>query len=284
MRRWPKGVLDNGGTDGYSDREPISRVDGRLKVTGQAKYAAEFDVPGLIYGVVVSSSIARGRITKIHIAPALAIPGVLQIFTHENRLPLPSQDKNYRDADAPGGSPFRPLYSAEIFFSGQPIALVTAESFEVARYAASLIQVDYERDAHQTDLRAQRYNGHDPSTDKSGYEPPPKPWGRPDEAFSEAPVQMEAEYHSPVEHHNPIELFSTTAVWNDDRTLTVYDKTQRAPNNAQWLCKVFGLKPGNVRLLSPYVGGAFGSGLRPSISSSLLFWLPLSSSVLFGCP
>src|SRR5438128_4435832 len=132
------------------------RVDGRAKVTGQAKYAAEYNVPGLAYGYVVSSPIAKGRITNIDTSEALNIEGVLQVFTHENAPRLVRSDRSYRDQVAPPGSPFRPFYDDKIKFSGQPVALVVAENFEVARYAATLVRVDYEPETHATDLDANR--------------------------------------------------------------------------------------------------------------------------------
>src|SRR5207248_2639466 len=132
--------------------KPISRVDGRAKVTGGAKYAAEYNVPNLAYGWVISSAAARGKITAIDAAEALALPGVLQVFTHENAPTLARSDKSWRDEVAPPGSPFRPLYDAEVKFSAQPIALVVAETFELARYAARLVRVEYEPEAHATNL------------------------------------------------------------------------------------------------------------------------------------
>src|SRR5260370_7861801 len=130
--------------------KPASGVDGRAKVTGTAKSAAEYDVPGLAHGFVVSSAIAKGRITTIHSADALAVAGVLDVFTHEHRPKLASSDEAYKDEVAPPGSPLRPLYDDRILFSGQPVALVVAEEFEIARFAASLVRVEYERDAHVT--------------------------------------------------------------------------------------------------------------------------------------
>ena len=136
--------------------KPTSRVDGRAKVTGAAKYAAEYNVPGLAHGVVVSSAIAKGRIKRIDAADALAVDGVLDVFTHEHRPKLASSDEKYEDEVAPSGSPFRPLYDDRIRFSGQPVALVVAEEFEIARFAASLVRVEYEQQAHVTDFEAQR--------------------------------------------------------------------------------------------------------------------------------
>src|SRR5215471_12864903 len=108
--------------------QPISRVDGRAKVTGQAKYAGEYNVPNLAFGVVVSSSIAKGRITKIDTSEALSLDGVLQVFTHENAPRTASDDRSYQDDVAPPGSPFRPIQDEKILFSGQPVALVVAET------------------------------------------------------------------------------------------------------------------------------------------------------------
>ena len=109
-------------------------------------------MPNLAYGYVVSSAIAKGRITHIDASEALKLPGVLQVFTHENAPSLAWFDRSYRDQIAPPGSPFRPLYDDKIQYSGQPVALVVAETFELARYAASLVRVEYEREPHVTDL------------------------------------------------------------------------------------------------------------------------------------
>jgi xanthine dehydrogenase YagR molybdenum-binding subunit len=113
--------------------QPVSRVDGHAKVTGQAKYAGEFNVTNHAYGVVVSSAIAKGKITKIDTSEALALEGVLQVFTHENTPHLKASDKDFHDEAAPPGSPFRPLQEDRIRFNGQPVALVVAETFELAR-------------------------------------------------------------------------------------------------------------------------------------------------------
>src|SRR6267142_6903071 len=131
---------------------PTSRVDGRLKVTGTAKYAAEYNLRGLAHGVVVSSAIAKGRIRRIDARDALAVDGVIDVLTHQNRPKLAASDKKYQDDVAPPGSPFRPLYDDTVRWSGQPVALVVAEELEIARYAASLVHVDYEREPHTTDL------------------------------------------------------------------------------------------------------------------------------------
>ena len=242
--------------------KPTSRVDGRVKVTGEAKYAAEFNVPNLTYGYVVSSEIAKGKITKIDASDALKLPGVLQVFTHENRPSLAWFDSSYKDEVAVPGSPFRPLNDDKILYSGQPVALVVAEEFEIARYAASLIRVECDRQPHVTDLNQNREAAYKPK-ERDGIKPPHKPRGDAETAFANAATQHEAEYGAPSEHHNPMESFASTVVWEDDGKITIYDKTQGAPNVHDYICHVFSLDKHNVRVLSPFVGGAFGSGLRP---------------------
>src|SRR5919197_248195 len=252
--------------------KPTSRVDGRAKVTGVAKYAAEYNVPGLAHGVVVSSTIARGRIKRIHVADALAVEGVLDVFTHEHRPRLASSPKKYTDEVAPSGSPFRPLHDAQILFNGQPVALVVAEEFEIARFAASLVRVDYERQAHVTDFDGQRRRGavskRDPAHSTKR--------GKPAPAFNQSAVQIKAEYLIPVEHHNPMEPFAATAVWEGDGRITVFDKTQGPQNCRNYVAGVFGMPRDKVRVLCPYVGGGFGSGLRPQYELRLALLSPLA--------
>ncbi len=241
--------------------KPISRVDGRAKVTGEAKYAAEYSAQNLVYGCIVSSAVARGKIIAINVAGALQLPGVLQVFTHENSPRLAKSDDSYREEVGPPGSPFRPLYDDGIKYSAQPVALVVADSLELARYAASLVRVEYEREAHATDLHKERGRAYEPKLRE--FIPPPLRRGNAEKAFGDAAVQIEAEYHAPVEHHNPMEPFATTVLRDENGRLTVYDKTQGVQNVQNYLCNEFGYSKGDLRVLSPFVGGAFGSGLRP---------------------
>ena len=235
---------------------PTSRVDGRAKVTGTAQYAAEFKAADLAYGAVVTSTITRGRIARIDTSRALAVEGVVDVLTHENRPKMASTDQAYNDDVAPGGSPFRPLYDDSIKFNGQPIALVIAEDWETAHFAATLVRVEYEADIHATDLHARLDEAY-------VVEKPDKARGDAAKAYAAAAVRHEAEYFIPTEHHNPMELFAATVVWNGNGKLTVYDKTQGVQNVQRYLCGVFGLGADDVRVMSPFVGGAFGSGLRP---------------------
>jgi xanthine dehydrogenase YagR molybdenum-binding subunit len=251
-----------------------SRVDGRAKVTGAAKYAAEFNVDGLVHGVLVTSTIAKGRIVTIDSSAALRVAGVLDVLTHEHRTRMALTSRAYQDDVAPGGSPYRPLYDDKIFFSGQPVALVIAEDWEVARYAATLVQVTYAQEAHATDLHIERWNA-------AAKTSPAKSRGKFDKAFKASDVKHDAEYFIPVEHHNPMELFGTTVVWESNGKLTVYDKTQGVQNVQRYIASVFRLKADDVRVVSPFVGGAFGSGLRPAhqLTLAVLAALSLKRSV-----
>jgi xanthine dehydrogenase YagR molybdenum-binding subunit len=236
--------------------KPTSRIEGLAKVTGAAKYAAEYSVPGLAQGFVVTSTIAKGRIRCIHTADALAVDGVLDVLTHAHRPELASSDDAYKDEVAPDGSPFRALYDDKIHFNGQPVALVVAEEFETARFAASLIRVEYDQQAHVTDFEAERKR-----TASKGHTSHAR--GNTAQAFERSAVRVNAEYTMPVEHHNPMEPFAATAVWEGDGRITVFDKTQGPLNCRNYLAGVLKLPRDKVRVLSPYVGGGFGSGLRP---------------------
>jgi xanthine dehydrogenase YagR molybdenum-binding subunit len=251
------------GTGRVSIGMAVSRVDGRDKVTGQARYAAEHPADALLYGVVVSSAVPRGRISFIRTDAALAAPGVVDVITHLNRPRIRSFDIFYKDMTAPGGSPFRPLYDDKILYSGQPIALVVAESFEAARHAARLVEADYQVDLHATSLLENRQRSYKPSRLKAGFTPPPDPKGHADEVWEKAAVRIEGEYYSGVEHHNPLEMFASTVIRDADGHLTIYDKTQSSQNSRWYVSHVFGLSKDKVTVRNPYVGGAFGSGLRP---------------------
>lgn len=241
---------------------PLPRVDGRLKVTGAARYAADWKLPGLLYGYVVSSEIARGRIVRIDAAEALAVDGVVQVLTHENAPKLARANSKYQDDIAPPGKPLRPLHSAEIQFFGQPIALVVADSFERARYAASIVRVTYEAAPHATDLAAARGQQRKPRK-RTLIDKPVKPRGNAKKAFAAAQIKHEAEYGAPAEHHNPMEPFAATVEYGSDGKLVIHEKTQGPQNDQRYLDGVFDLEEGEARILAPFVGGGFGAGLRP---------------------
>jgi xanthine dehydrogenase YagR molybdenum-binding subunit len=245
-----------------------SRVDGPAKVTGQAKYAAEFNTGGLAHASLVSSTIAKGRILRIDASAALALKGVIGVLTHENRPPMADNDQAYHDDVAPGGRPFRPLYDGDIRFDRQPIAVVVAEKSDIARHAASLVHVEYASEAHETELERARDVAFPLGEDAFALTPS-KPRGDAAKALAAAEIRHEAEYLVPVEHHNPMEMFGSTVVWHGDGKLTVYDKTQGVQNVQRYLCGIFAMQPEDIRVMSPFMGGGFGAGLRPQYNAVL---------------
>lgn len=243
--------------------EALSRVDGPAKVAGKARYASEFDTAGLLHGYVVSGAIARGRITAIDTSAAEAMLGVVKVFTHADRSRIADDDNAYKDQVAPPGSPFRPLVDDRILYSGQPVALVIGESFEAARDGASLVRVTYEEEPHETDFVQRLGEAYDPPEKRNGIPPPPPPKGDVDAALASSAATIEQDYRIASEHHNPMETHATTVFWEGDGGITVHDKTQGVLNSKAYVVNVFGLPEEKVRVLSPFVGGAFGIGLRP---------------------
>jgi xanthine dehydrogenase YagR molybdenum-binding subunit len=230
----------------------MRRVDGIAKVTGRAKYAAEFEMPNVAYGYLTLSTIAKGTITAIDTSEAEKASGVLQIFTHLNApklFPAP-----------PGGggedTEFKALMSPKIVFSGQPVAVAVANTFEEARYASQLIKVTYDEQKPATDLRAAIDSAREVNAQRS-----PKPRGDFASAFASAPVKVEQEYNIPIEHHNPIEPQGATAFWKDGK-LTIFDKTQDIYQLRDYLADTFKIAPEDVNVIALFVGGAFGSSLN----------------------
>ena len=241
---------------------PLSRVDGVDKVTGRARYAAEYPVANMVHGYVVSSAIAKGRIASIDETAARAVPGVVDVLTHSNRPHTAFRDASYQDEVAPPGSPFRALADDKVMFSDQPVAVVLAETFEAARFAASLVEIVYEQETHNVDFRLSLAEKFDPKPKRSTFHPP-KNHGDAHGAFASAALRHEAEYHLAPEHHNPMEMHATTVEWHGRGQITVYDKTQGAQNVQAYLANIFGFAKKDVRVVNAYVGGGFGSGLRP---------------------
>ncbi|MBP0440859.1 xanthine dehydrogenase family protein molybdopterin-binding subunit [Tianweitania sediminis] len=249
-------------TTASSIGQPLSRIDGPAKVTGRAKYAAEHAADGLAYGWVVSSAIAKGKVKAIHEEAARAVPGVIEILTHKNRPHVAWFDRSYRDQVAPPGEPFRALYDDEIKFSFQPLALVLAKTLEAARAAAALLRIDYIQEEPNTDFENSLEKAYVPPKKRSGI-PAPASRGDAQKALDEAHLKVTADYASAAHHHNPMEMHATTVIYGSDGALTVYDKTQGSQNVKSYLVGVFGLANDKVTVRNPYVGGAFGSGLRP---------------------
>jgi xanthine dehydrogenase YagR molybdenum-binding subunit len=246
----------------------LDRVDGRQKVTGAAKYSADNILPGLTYAVLVESTIAKGQIKNIDTKKAERAPGVLAVIYHGNAPAIPGYESGGNPAKPPtGGEPFRVFQNAHIYFAGQPIAMVIADTYERAIYAATLVKTEYNREDHQTSVEANK--------DKAALPKGPRyanyVRGEAD-AYKNAAIKIEAQYIIPVEVHNPMELHATTAAWDGADKVTVYDKTQGVKSTQRSIMDAFKLKEQNVQVNADFVGGGFGSGLRtwPHVIAAVL--------------
>ena len=241
--------------------QPVSRVDGRQKVTGAATYAAEFDQPGQAHGVIVRSTVANGRIAAIDSAAAERVPGVVAVLTHRN-APRLAYRPHKGAVDPAVGERLHVLQDDRVSHQGQPIALVIAEALEQANHAAALLRVAYAPETATTDVtRVAPVLPTQQKTDQGETRPPETRRGDPDRALADAEVKVDHTYVIPRENHNPIEMHATIAAWDGER-LTLWDKTQWVNNTAAEIAAVFGIAAENIRVVSPFVGGAFGSGLR----------------------
>jgi xanthine dehydrogenase YagR molybdenum-binding subunit len=241
--------------------QPVSRVDGRQKVTGGATYAAEFDQPGQAHGVIVRSTVANGRIASIDSAAAERSPGVVAVLTYRN-APRLAYREHKGAVDPEVGERLHVLQGDRVSHQGQPIALVVAETLEQANHAAALLRVTYAPETGTTDItRVEPLLPTQQKTDQGEKRPPETRRGDPEGALAAAEVKVDQAYVIPRENHNPIELHATIAAWDGGR-LTLWDKTQWVHNVADEIAAVFGIPAPNVRVISPFVGGAFGSGLR----------------------
>jgi xanthine dehydrogenase YagR molybdenum-binding subunit len=251
--------------NGTAIGKPIDRVDGRLKVTGGARYAAEAVVPHLAYGVIVQSTIARGTIATIDTAKAEQVPGVLAVVTHRNAPKVQMPDSAKAGVDPKIGKPLQPFQDDVVRYNGQPIAVVVAETFENATQAAAMIRTTYREEQPVTNLNAAAAHAIVPGEAKSSGEgdkkTPDYQRGDPDKALAEAAVRVEQTYRDSANHHNPMEPHATVAVWEGPK-LTLYDKTQWVDNVQKQVAAAFDIPVENVRVISPFVGGAFGQALR----------------------
>jgi xanthine dehydrogenase YagR molybdenum-binding subunit len=233
---------------------PVPRVDATLKVTGAARYPSDEPVANPAFACLATSSIARGVIREINTEPALAVPGVLDILTFKNAdqvRPL----KTFSDGGQSGSS-IVPLSSSKIWHDGQIVALVVAETFEAASEAADKIIIHYDEEIPSATLDS-------PGTEKKAVADVDKKHKDPslgdaEQAFGAAPVKIDAEYGTPAQHHNPMELFTTTCVWSDGK-LTVFEPSQFVYGLKNGLAEQLGMNPENIRVVSRFLGGAFGS-------------------------
>ena len=236
--------------------DPISRVDGRAKVTGAAKYFAEYDMPNMAYGVMATSEITRGSILSIDIRKAENAPGVLAVFTHLNMPKIPGWEANKNPSSSSGGTKYTMLGSDQVLFNGQPIALVVADSLERAQYAATLVKAKYNATAPQTNLEENASKAVAPKRGGGDYK-------RGDgDAYKNAAVTLQEKYVMPAEVHNPMELHGIAANWTAEDKLIVYAKTQGVKSTQRTLASAFKIDEKNVQVIAEFVGGGFGMALR----------------------
>jgi xanthine dehydrogenase YagR molybdenum-binding subunit len=237
---------------------PLARIDGPLKTTGRATYAADYNFPHMVYAVAVGSIIASGTIRSIDSAAAEKMPGVLLVLRHENvdsPLRVPAGVRAGRNSETRG-----PLEDNTISYWGQYVALVVAETFQQAQAAAAAVRVQYDAQKPNVStvfddatVTAARTNSKRGDTDT---------------AFPSAPVQVDETYFTPVETHNPMEMHATVAVW-DGKKYTLYESSQGVVNHLGVLAAVLGVPKENVQIISRFIGSGFGGKLFPWPHSAL---------------
>ena len=234
--------------------QPASRLDGRLKVTGAARYASDlFGGPNPAHAYLRTSAIARGRITAIDDSDARRVPGVLDVLTY----------REVGDRVKPGnivmkqghmGSSIAPLASDQVLHEGQIVAVVVADTFEAAREAAYRLKITY---AEQPPSASFDSAGVSSASSSGSSQEDPKV-GNAEAALAQAAFKVDVQYETPTQHHNPIELFTTAAAWDGDQ-LTIWESSQNMWGFANGVAEQLGLDPDKVRVISPFVGGGFGS-------------------------
>ncbi|MBV8354973.1 MAG: xanthine dehydrogenase family protein molybdopterin-binding subunit, partial [Candidatus Eremiobacteraeota bacterium] len=231
---------------------PTTRVDGRPKVTGAARYPADIAVANPAYAYLVTSAIARGEIAAFDLAEARAVPGVLDILTYENVAGA------FKTPPGPDGKPNQTtsLESAKIWHDGQIVAVVVAETYEAARHAAGKVRVDYREELPTSTFGDRGIAEELASEVRDDHED--VHLGDPEAAFARAEKKIDAQYATATEHHNPIELFSTTCAWLD-RKLLIYEPSQFVHALRANVARQLDLDPSTIRVVSPFVGGGFGS-------------------------
>jgi xanthine dehydrogenase YagR molybdenum-binding subunit len=226
----------------------MDRVDGRLKVTGGARYAAEFQLPNVAYAVLITSSIAKGRVLSMDTSAADSTTGVLKILTPANAPKLPGAAPTMRVPSL--------LQDDRVHYNGQPIGVAIAETFEVATAAAQLVRVRYAEERPVLDMETAPLNPPESVRPLSGGRTHRR--GDPEAALASAASRISATYTTPMENHNPMEVHTTLAAWDGD-ALTLYESTQGIFSVRSSVARNLGLTPEKVRVVAHFTGGGFGS-------------------------
>jgi len=224
--------------------EAVSRIDGLLKVTGAANYATDFPLANTAHGFLIKSEIAAGKILDIETGAAEKAPGVVAVITHKNALKV-------NPVRAVRGGAI--LQNAEIDYFGQNIGVVIAETYEQARAAARLVEVKYEKTAARTDFEKLKTQAAKPRDRED------ESRGDVEKALREAEFKVEETYHTSIEHHQPMAPHATLAHWEADDRLTLYNESQVVNGVQNALSGTFGLRQEQVRVVTPHIGGGFGS-------------------------
>jgi xanthine dehydrogenase YagR molybdenum-binding subunit len=229
---------------------PVDRIEGREKVAGEATYAFEYVAENVAYAAIVQSTIAKGTVSAIDPAAALALPGVLAVISHDNAPTLPEAEGE-----------LAVLQSREIGYRGQIVAGVVADSLETAGEAAGLVRVSYHEAQHDVELRLDHPRLYKPEKVNPNFETDTEE-GDVEEALRAAAFTVDETYTTPAEHNNPMEPHATIAVW-ENGDLKLYDSNQGAWRTAEDIAAAFGLDPARVRVIARHVGGGFGSKGTP---------------------
>jgi xanthine dehydrogenase YagR molybdenum-binding subunit len=245
---------------------PLDRVDGRLKVIGKATYAYEYAAQGAAaYGVIVSAAIGKGRVLGVDVPDAERAPGVLLVVTNDN---VPSQTP-WGPVDLPDRfARAEPALNTDVVrYFGFPVAFVVADTFEQATAAAALVRVHYAPQPGDYDLRAAGPHAENPGRINGG-DPADSAVGDFASAFADAPVQVDAMYSTPYQNQAPMEPHATMAVW-EGQMLTVHTSAQLTTSPQEGLARTFGIPQQNVRVITRYIGGGFGSKLPFYVDATL---------------
>ncbi len=238
--------------------KPLARIDGRAKVTGAARYAAEFNQPNQAYAVIVSSRVGLGRVTGIDAAATQRLPGVLAVISHLNGPRLPD-NPHKAGIDPPNGERLHVLQDDKVRFYGQPVAIVVADTLDRAERAAAALRITYEAKRPIVDPRDAQARPVTPSA--VGRLEADAVRGDPERAFAAAPVTVDVTTDIARQNHHPMEPHATIAAWSGDR-LTLWSKSQFVANEQAEIAAIFGIPQQNVQVICPFVGGAFGTSLR----------------------
>ena len=235
--------------------QPLTRVDGKLKVIGKATFAAEFQRSKVAYGALIQSTIGNGRVVNIDFSTAKSAPGVIGVLTRENAPRFKPYPDNLTKNGAPGESRV-PLQDDNIYWVGQHLGVVVAETFEQATHAASLVRVQYEAKsplvslAEANPMQPEKFIGRERLQAKRGDV---------NGALASATHKIDVVYSTPIENHNPIETTSTTAEWEAPDRLLIHESTRGIKQLQKIVANAFGLSLENVRIVCKFIGGAFGS-------------------------